>query len=137
MSIQQPKPESIQQPELESRFGLTEIVMLRLPLVDWATANEIAEITQIAKAVPLPEQWWTMQDHILRNSQGFQDWLRRLADGTWRPDDDESSAKKLDAIDFRLPWCARTRWGAGNVQNVDIFVHATGGTDKIRWKSIH
>jgi hypothetical protein len=107
--------------------------MLRLPLVDWATANEIAAITQIAKASP--KQWWTMQDHILRNSPGFQDWLRRLADGTWRPQD-ESSAKKLDAIDFRLPWCARTRWGHGNVQNVDIFVHATGGTNKIRWESI-
>ena len=126
---------SIQQPELESRFGLTEIVMLRLPLVEWATASEIAAITQIAKADPRPDQWWTMKDHILRNSQGFQSWLRRLADGNWRPRD-EYSAKKLDAIDFRLPWCARTRWGAGNFQNVDIFVHATGGTDNIRWESI-
>jgi hypothetical protein len=126
---------SIQQPELESRFGLTEIVMLRLPLVEWATANEIAAITKIAKAEPRPQQWWTMQDHILRNSKGFQDWLRRLADGKWRPRD-EYSAKKLDAVDFRLPWCARTRWGHGNVENVDIFVHATGGTDKIRWESI-
>lgn len=126
---------NIQQPELESRFGLTEIVMLRLPLAEWATAVEIAAITQIAKADPRPEHWWIMKDHILRKSQGFLDWLSRLADGNWRPRD-EYSAKKLDAIDFGLPWCARTRWGAGNFQNVDIFVHATGGTDNIRWDSI-
>jgi hypothetical protein len=123
---------SIQQPELESRFGLTEVVMFRLPLVDWATAIEIAAIE---KADSHPKQWWTMKDHVLRNSQGFQGWLRRLADGSWRPDD-EYSAKKLDAIDFGLPWCARTRWSLGNFQNVDIFVHATGGTDNIRWESI-
>jgi hypothetical protein len=41
---------SIQQPELESRFGLTEIVMLRLPLVEWATANEIAAIRKLNHA---------------------------------------------------------------------------------------
>jgi hypothetical protein len=126
---------SIQQPELESRFGLTEIATFRLPLVEWATAIEIEAITQIAKAAPLPEQWWTLEDHVLHKSLGFQSWLCRLADGTWRPDD-KYIAKKLDAIDFRLPWCARTKWSAGNIRNVDIFVHATGGTNNIRWESI-
>jgi hypothetical protein len=126
---------SIQQPELESRFGLTEIAMLRLPLVDWATPDEIAAIVRIGELDPRPEEWWTLRDHILRKSPGFREWLLRLADGRWRPAD-EYFAKRLDAVDFRLPWCARTRWSWGNVDQVDIFVHATGGTGKIQWESI-
>jgi hypothetical protein len=127
---------SIQQSELESRLGLTEVVMIRLPLVDWATQTELAAITQIAKADPRPDNWWTLQDHVLRNSEGFRAWLVKVADGRWRPANDRYCADKLDKVDFRLPWCARTRWGAGNVANVDVFIHATGGTQNIRWESI-
>jgi hypothetical protein len=126
------------QRNLEVWLGLTEVVMIRLPLNEWVNHDELARLTQIANSNPLPRDWPDLQSEVARNSSGFREWLRRLSRHQWQPSDaDERIKSKVAAIDFELPWCARLRWGARNLRNVDVFIHATGGVSSIKWESIH
>ena len=128
----------INQRNLEVWLGLTEVVMIRLPLNEWANEDELATLTQIATSDPLPDDWPTLESEVVRNSPGFREWLRRLSRREWEPSGADRWVKeKIARIDFELPWCARLRWGARNLKNVDIFIHATGGAQSIKWESIH
>ena len=125
------------QHDLEVRLGLTEIVMIRLPLSEWVNEDELAALTQIATGDPLPENWPSLQSEIARASPGFREWLRRLSRRQWQPSQADGRVEtKIADIDFQLPWCARLRWGARNLKNVDVFIHATGGVNSIKWESI-
>jgi hypothetical protein len=53
----------------------------------------------------------------------------------WMPDN-EYTKDRLGRVDFAMPWCARLRWGARNLDNVDVFIHATGGSGSVEWETI-
>jgi hypothetical protein len=128
----------INQCNLEVLLGLTEVVMIRLPLKESVNKDELAALTQIATSNPLPDNWSSLQSEVARTSPGFHEWLRRLSRGKWQPSEADGWVKaKIANIDFELPWCARLRWGARNLENVDVFIHATGGVNSIKWESIH
>jgi hypothetical protein len=122
------------QRDFEVHWGLTEVVMIRLPLKEWANERDLADLTQIATGAS--KDWPILHSEIARTSPGFREWLRRLSRREWQPSDDWVKAK-LAVIDFELPWCARLRWGKGNLKNVDVFIHATGGVESIAWETIH
>ena len=128
----------ITQHDLEVLLGLTEVVMIRLPLNEWINEDELAALTQIATSDPLPDNWPSLQSGVARSSPGFREWLRQLSRRKWEPSEADGRVKaKIADIDFELPWCARLRWGARNLKNVDVFIHATGGVNSIKWESIH
>lgn len=126
---------SLTQRDMEHFFGLTEVAMIRLSLTEWASPSELEELTQIATGDPRPDDWAELQSRIARKSIGFADWLRRLARREWISDD-EHIKDRLGQVDFSMPWCARLRWGAGNLSNVDVFIHATGGAGSVEWETI-
>jgi hypothetical protein len=126
------------QHEMEHLWGLTEVVMIRLPVEDWASEADVAALTAIAETDPLHEDWPIRQHAVARKSAGFTRWLRDLAAGKWKPRGEASDRvmERLAKVDFSLPWCARLRWGARYLKTVDVFIHATGNTDHIKWETI-
>lgn len=133
---QEPKmSRSYTQHSMEHIFGLTEVTMIRLPLKEWASAGDIRDLEQIAQTDPLPAGWPDLNSAIARSSPGFAEWLRKLASRQWTPTSD-STKEKLQRIDFSMPWCARLRWGAGNLKNVDVFIHASGSAGSVKWETI-
>jgi hypothetical protein len=128
-------PWSLTQRDMEHWLGLKEVTMIRLPLAEWASPAELEELEQIANRDPLQNDWVELQSKVARGSPGFADWLRRLTAREWIPND-QYVKSRLDQIDFSMPWCARLRWGAGNVSNVDVFIHATGGSGDVEWETI-
>lgn len=131
---------SATQRDLEHLLGLTEVTMIRLPLKDWASPDELKELKQITTSAPLPDGWAELQTKLARRSVGFAQWLRSLSAREWVPDERIRDSERIKAdllrIDFALPWCARLRWGTGNVRNVDVFIHATGGSGPLEWETI-
>src|ERR1700726_4558506 len=98
----------INQRNLEVLLGLTEVVMIRLQLEEWANEKELVALTNIITRNPLPDNWSSFQSEVARTSPGFQEWLRRLSRGKWQPSEAEVKAK-IANIDFELPWRARLR----------------------------
>ena len=45
---------SITQKDLEHFFGLTEVAMIRLPLKEWASEEDMKKLEAIATSEPLP-----------------------------------------------------------------------------------
>jgi hypothetical protein len=101
----------------------------------WASPSELDDLTQIATSDPQPDDWPELQSKVARRSVGFADWLRRLAEREWTTHDARIK-DLLGRVDFSMPWCARLRWGAGNLHNVDVFIHATGGSGSVEWETI-
>lgn len=126
---------AVTQRDMEYWLGLTEVVMIRLPLSVWGSPDERAELATVAAADPLPDNWPELASGVARRSLGFRKWLGDLSHGRWVPEDD-TTRRAVARIDFSLPWCARLRWGARNTNNVDVFIHATGGAGDIEWETI-
>ena len=126
---------SITQKDLEHFFGLTEVAMIRLPLKEWASEEDMKKLEAIATSEPLPEDWPELQCKIARKSYGFIKWMQNLATKNWKAEKNYIN-EKLQKIDFSMPWCTRLRWGARNLKNVDIFIHVTVGTSQIAWETI-
>lgn len=126
-------PSAIDPAEFEAVWGLREVTMIRMPTSTWASDIEQAQLNLIATT--LPEEWALKMDRVARCSAGFRNWLARLSEGDWRPSEDVSvtNPRELAAVDFRLPWCARLRWGGGVSHTVDVFLHATGGHGELEW----
>lgn len=89
-------PWSLTQRDMEHFFGLTEVTMIRLPMTEWASPDELKQLEQIATTDPLPDDWAELQSKVARRSAGFAHWLRRLAAREWSPSDkDENVMSRL------------------------------------------